>query len=195
MMSIEQEVKLRFDTPEAARQAVMTAGGRLVVSRRLLVDTLYDTEDERLRRSGCAVRLRRDGPAGVITFKGRVQPGPVKSREEIETTVAEVDAAERILERLGFRAWFHAEKYREEFEAPGVHVSVDEAPVGTFVEIEGPPDAIERFATLIDRTTSDYCLQSYPALYFGWCQANGVTAGDMTFDFCSRVIKSKLPAS
>jgi hypothetical protein len=33
---VEQEVKLQFEDVEAARSAVTTAGGRLVVSRRLL---------------------------------------------------------------------------------------------------------------------------------------------------------------
>jgi adenylate cyclase class 2 len=182
----EHEIKLRFDTPEAARQAVLAAGGRLVVSRRLLVDTLYDTEDQRLRHAGCAFRLRRDGATGVMTFKGRVQPGQVKSREEIETALTSVDAAEQIVERLGFRAWFYAEKYREEYEADGVRVAVDEAPVGAFVEIEGPPDAIERFTRTLGRTPAEYCLQSYPSLYFDWCNANGVTPGRMTFKDCNR---------
>ena len=44
-MPVEQEIKLVFADVEAARQAVQTAGGRLVVSRRLLDDTLFDTPD------------------------------------------------------------------------------------------------------------------------------------------------------
>jgi len=78
---LEQEVKLEFDRVEAARRLVHATGARLVVSRRLLDDQLYDTPDDRLRRAGTALRLRRDGPGTRITFKGPAQPGPVKSRE------------------------------------------------------------------------------------------------------------------
>src|SRR5690242_12189287 len=107
--NIENEVKLRFDSVEAARRAVTTAGGRLVVSRRLLIDTLFDTADQQLRQRGSALRVRRDAGSGLVTFKGPVIGGVVKSREEIETAAADADALEQIVERLGFQAWFKAE--------------------------------------------------------------------------------------
>jgi inorganic triphosphatase YgiF len=68
-VALEQEIKLAFESLEAARRAVLTAGGRLVVSRRLLDDRLFDTADERLRRSGSAFRIRRDGDRTLLTFK------------------------------------------------------------------------------------------------------------------------------
>src|SRR4051794_33224247 len=98
---IEHEIKLRFESADAARQAVTTAGGCLVVPRRLLIDTLLDTGDQRLRDAGCGLRIRREPSRGIITFKGPVQSGAVKSREEIETTVESADDAQQIFERLG----------------------------------------------------------------------------------------------
>jgi adenylate cyclase class 2 len=178
----EHEIKLRFDTPEAAREAVVTAGGRLVVSRRLLVDTLHDTADQALRQIGSALRLRRDRGRTILTFKGPTRKSDVKSREEIETGLDDGDAVEQILERLGFRVWFRAEKYREEYEIEAAHIALDEAPIGVFVEIEANPDEIARCARRLGRSPSAYCLQSYQALYFAWCQANGVPPGDMTFN-------------
>jgi adenylate cyclase class 2 len=178
----EHEVKLRFDSPEAARRAVTSAGACLVVSRRLLVDTLHDTEDRQLGRAGCALRLRRDAASGILTFKGPVQPSGVKSREEIETTIGDIATLELIVERLGFRPWFRAEKFREEYDLGGAHIAIDEAPIGTFVEIEAPPDAIDRCARLLDRGPADYCLRSYASLYYAWCADHGKTPGDMTFN-------------
>jgi adenylate cyclase class 2 len=178
----EHEIKLRFDTFEAAREAVVTAGGRLVVSRRLLVDTLHDTADQALKQIGCALRLRRDRGRTILTFKGPTQKSDVKSREEIETGLENGGAFEQILERLGFRVWFRAEKYREEYEIDAAHIAVDEAPIGVFVEIEANPDDIGRYAQRLGRSPSEYCLQSYPSLYFAWCKANAVPPGNMTFN-------------
>src|SRR5580765_4991306 len=112
---LEQEVKLVVESVEAARRAVITAGGRLVASRRLLRDALFDTPDQQLRRKGCAFRIRRDESRTILTFKGPVRRDVIKSREEIETVVADADRAEDIVAGLGFRRWFSAEKYREEY--------------------------------------------------------------------------------
>jgi adenylate cyclase class 2 len=178
---IEQEVKLAFESPEAARMAVITAGGRLVVSRRLLVDTLFDSPDGRLRRERCALRLRRDSGTAFLTFKGPPQPGPVKSREEIETSVGAADVADALLRALGFQRGFLHEKYREEYEIGAAHVTIDETPIGTFVEIEAPPVEIERAASRLGRSPADYRLESYARLYADWCAARGLTPSEMRF--------------
>ena len=181
-MPVEHEVKLAFPSVEAARQAVSTAGGRLDVSRRLLDDRLFDTEDQTLRQSGRALRVRRDGDRAFITFKGPVQPGAVKSREEIETLVGSADVAEAIVVSLGFRRWFRAEKYREEYLIGEARVTIDETPIGVFVEIEAPPEAIDEAAARLGRGRSDYRLDSYPSMYAAWCGTQGRPFADMTFE-------------
>ena len=96
-MAIEEEVKLVFDDAEAARRAVTTAGGRLVVSRRLIDDRLFDTADGWLRRARLSLRVRRDGADAYLTFKGAPRPGPVKSREEIETRIDDAAIGEALV--------------------------------------------------------------------------------------------------
>ena len=179
--SLEQEVKLVFESVEAARRAVTTAGGRLVASRRLLRDALFDTPDRQLRQRGCAFRIRRDESSTILTFKGPVIPDIIKSREEIETKVADADRAEAIVAGLGFRRWFYAEKYREEYELASTCVAIDDTPIGVFVEIEGEPAAIAAVASRLDRTPADYRLESYVQLYAKWCTSRGVEPGDMRF--------------
>ncbi len=179
---LEQEVKLAFENVEAARQAVHTAGGRLVVSRRRLDDRLFDTADESLRRRGCALRIRREAGRGILTFKGPVRPGPVKSREEIEFTASDTDAVESLLDALGFRRWFRAAKYREEFQAGGTVVAVDETPMGVFVEIEGTPEDIGRTTAALSRSQTDYITASYPRLWAEWCHGHSRPFGDMIFE-------------
>jgi adenylate cyclase class 2 len=181
-LPVEHEVKLSYPSVEAARQAVTAAGGRLDVSRRLLDDRLFDTEDQRLGQTGSSLRVRREGARAFMTFKGPVQPGAVKSREEIETAVADADVAEAIVASLGFRRWFRAEKYREEYLLNEARVTIDETPIGVFVEIEAPPAAIDAAAAQLGRGREDYRLDSYPSLYAAWCRARGRDVGDMTFE-------------
>ena len=181
-MPVEHEVKLPYPSVEAARQAVSAAGGRLDVPRRLLDDRLFDTEEQRLREIGGALRVRRDGARAFITYKGPLQPGAVKSREEIETAVGSADAAEAIVVSLGFRRWFRAEKYREEYLLGDARVTIDETPIGVFVEIEAAPAAIDDAAARLGRGRDDYRLESYPSLYAAWCRARGCALTDMTFE-------------
>jgi len=182
-MPIEQEVKLSFESAAAARQAILAADGRLDVPRRLLVDKLFDSPDHRLRDRRCALRVRRDGDRAFVTFKGPVMDGPVKSREEIETAVGSGDVAEALVRALGFDVWFRAEKFREEYVCPGdARVTIDETPIGVFVEIEAAPPEIEQVARRLGKTPRDYRLESYPRLYADWCAAHGLSFGNMTFD-------------
>lgn len=180
-MSLEQEVKLAYASVEAARQAVTTAGGRLVVSRRLLDDRFYDTHDSKLRGAGQGLRIREDGARAILTWKGPVQPGDVKTREEIEADCADAATLAAVLGALGYVARFRAQKYREEYAIGAATVTVDEAPMGVFVEIEATPTVIADVTARLGRTPADYELASYITLWRRWCDAHGAAFGDMLF--------------
>ena len=63
------------------------------------------------------------------------------------------------------------------------HLTVDDAPVGVFVEIEGTPDEISRVSALLGRTPADYRLESYMGLWRRRCHDTGhVRTRDMLFD-------------
>ncbi len=178
---IEREVKLSFAEYEAARQAVLSAGGRLAVPRRLMEDRLFDTSDGQLRAGGRALRVRRDAGRVLLTSKGPATSQLVKAREEFETDVGDADTMEAILAALGYRQAFRSEKYREEYTLDGVVVALDDTPIGVFVELEGTEGAIVAAARLLGRTPADFVLQSYPALYRAWCDARGAAPGEMVF--------------
>jgi len=180
-LALEHEVKLAFVSIEAARQAVTTAGGRLVVSPRLIADRLFDTPEGQLRDRGETLRLRRDGGGGLLTWKGALRGGPVKTREELETSVGRPDVLEAMLAALGFRVCFQSEKRREEYALGTAHVTIDDTPAGVFVEIEAPEDEIPRVAALLGRSATDYRLESYPALWRRWCEEHGQAPCDMLF--------------
>jgi adenylate cyclase class 2 len=180
---IEREIKLPFADHEAARRAVLAAGGRLVASRRLIEDRLFDTPDSRLRREGLALRVRRDAGQVLLTCKSPAPGGLVKTREELETRAGDAETIEMILNALGYREAFRSEKYREEFAlAGGVSVALDETPIGVFVELEGEEAAIVAAAATLGRGPADFVLESYPSLYRGWCRARGLSPGRMVFD-------------
>jgi adenylate cyclase class 2 len=180
-VTLEREVKLRFDSAAEARTAVLASGATPVRGRRLQEDCLLDTADELLRRRRSVLRVRMDSGKSLLTFKGPVQPADMKVREELETVVADGLILLRVLEELGFNVWFRYQKYREEFAGDDIVVAIDETPVGTFVEIEGGADAIAAMTHALGRTPADYLLDSYRNLYLQYCQTRGVPVADMLF--------------
>lgn len=155
-MAMEIEAKFRVATPEAVRAHLRRAGGRRH-GRMLEHNRIFDTAARQLLGKDCGLRLRRRQPldaepadpvasAAVLTFKGPRLPGPPKTREELETEVADGKTCAAILNRLGFREVVVYETRRETWSLAGCMVTLDELPhLGTWVEIEGPDeDAIDR---------------------------------------------------
>jgi adenylate cyclase class 2 len=180
--TIEREIKLRYDSVESARAAVLAAGATPLLGRRLQEDALLDTEDESLRRRRCVLRIRLENGNSRITFKGPVQPADMKVRDEIETIVGDGVLLLRVFEELGFHVWFRYEKYREEFCHEEVIVAVDETPVGVFVEIEGSEQGITSMAKLLGRRPDDYIVDSYRGLFLQCRDAAGIKGPDMLFE-------------
>jgi adenylate cyclase, class 2 len=180
--SLEREIKLRFQSPEEAREAVLGIGATPLRGRRLQEDCLLDTADERLRAARSVLRVRMDQGRSLLTYKGPVQPSPWKLREERETIVSDGETILYILERLGFSVWFRYQKYREEFGAFDAIIALDETPIGTFIEIEGSEKAITEISAALGRSERDYIVDSYRGLYVQHCEQAGRTVGDMMFE-------------
>ena len=93
--------------------------------------------------------LRADFRGCVITSKS---PAPdsgrsrYKEKLERELVVRSPRGWPANLRSLGFRPGFRYEKFRTTFRLPGLHLDLDETPVGVFLEIEGRPEAIDRVA-------------------------------------------------
>ena len=114
--------------------------------------------------------------------------GPYKVREELELEVADAGILARIFEGLGMKGWFRYEKYRTTFQLPdskawakGLLIELDETPIGTFVELEGPAAAIDRAAEELGFSKRDYILQSYLSLYLEECRRSGEEPRHMLF--------------
>jgi adenylate cyclase class 2 len=180
--TLEREIKLQFESTDAARAAVLATGATPLHGRRLQEDCLLDTTNDDLRRRRSALRVRQDGGRCLLTFKGPVQSATLKIREEVETIVGDGMLLMRILEELGFHVWFRYEKYREEFALDDCIIAIDETPVGVFVEIEGGDGGIAAAAQLLGRGPGDYVLDSYRGLFVRHCEQLGIEPTDMLFD-------------
>ncbi|HKV60928.1 MAG TPA: class IV adenylate cyclase [Candidatus Acidoferrum sp.] len=174
-------------------------------------NVIFDTPKNGLARKGQLLRIRTETPdvAGelkppgpkqrvLLTFKRPIGNqdsetvseayGPYKVREEIELEVADAGILARIFEGLGMNGWFCYEKYRTTFRLPdsnlwakGLLIELDETPIGTFVELEGPAAAIDRVAEELGFSKRDYILQNYLSLYVEDCRRKGQEPRHMLF--------------
>jgi adenylate cyclase, class 2 len=181
----ETEIKLRISAGARAAARLLHLHGYVEKSPRTLqADQLFDLPDLALRNSSRLLRLRSEGSASVLTYKGPPRPGPHKSREELETPVARGRTFELILRRLGYNPSFRYEKYRTTFQKPGedsaANIALDETPIGVFLELEGPADWIDRTARELGFSTRDYITASYGSLYREHVKKRGGPA-DMRF--------------
>ncbi|SRR5204863_6547257 len=117
-----------------------------------------------------------------------VSHGSYRVRDEIEVEVAESANLARIFEGLGMSGWFRYEKYRTTFRLPaskawgkGLLIELDETPIGTFVELEGPAEAIDRAAEELGYSKRDYVLKNYLRLYMEDCRRRGEEPRHMLF--------------
>ena len=182
MLMLEREVKLRFSSPDEARDAVKATGATPLRCRRLQEDCLLDTEDEMLRRRRCVLRIRTESGKSLMTFTGPVQPSSMKVREEHETVISDGEVLLRVFEQLGLHVWFRYEKYREEYAAEDVTIAIDETPIGTFVEIEGGEQGILTMTEAMGRTPADFVLDSYRGLFVKRRDEHGFVGSDMLFE-------------
>jgi adenylate cyclase class 2 len=144
---------------------------------------LYDTPAGDLRNRGIVLRVRQVGAKALLTYKGPATTGKHKTREEIEVRFSTAIELPQILERIGYVPVFCYEKYRTEYQGSdrvGI-ATLDETPVGVFLELEGPPDWIDHAASDLGFSESDYITISYASLYANDCAARGAAPGNMVF--------------
>jgi adenylate cyclase class 2 len=178
----EIEVKIGIRTPAAARKLLREAGFRVHVPRVFEINVLYDFAGLRLRSQGKVLRLREAGKIATLTFKGKSQDTRHKVREEVETELNNPGAVRHVFQELSLQPVFRYEKYRTEFacDAEGI-VMLDETPIGSFLEIEGPARWIDRTAKSLGFSPADYILASYGVLYLEYCRELGITPSNMVF--------------
>jgi adenylate cyclase, class 2 len=180
---IENEIKLRADGVATTRALLRTHGFTITTRRVFEQNLVLDDPRGSLRERGVLLRVRSAGKIVTVTFKSVETPGPHKRREETEFRAGDLDVSIAVFAALGFREVFRYEKYRTEFardKEPG-HVTLDETPIGVFMELEGPAGWVDRTAKTLGFARKDYVTDSYGKLYERWREANGIAPKDMRF--------------
>lgn len=170
-------------------------------------NSLFDTARRGFSRQGAILRIRTEAPApppgpprrsgrwkksrrGILAFKGlmpgrRSSQARYKIREELEFRLRDAPRFERLLRGLGLVPWFRYEKYRTSFRwqrHPALHLVLDETPIGCFLELEGPPRAIDVAARALGYRPGQYITVSYLDLYLAACRRRRARPGHMVFN-------------
>lgn len=165
-IQLEQEAKFRLPSADVGTRKLEALGATVERARHFEANVLYDFSDERLSKRDEALRVRRVDGDTWLTWKGPQHgSGRIKRRRELETKLEDGDAVEGILEALGAEECFRYEKYRTSYRLRGALVTLDETPMGAFVEIEAAPDRIDEVAAALELDMSAAISLSYPRLY------------------------------
>lgn len=199
--NVETEIKLDVRNLPGLLRRLRKIGAR-DHGRIFEENTLYDTPDGDFRRCGRLLRLRietsRSGHRDAkLTSKAppvqggtrhRVRKSGPRHKQKLEREAPVRDPARtaRLLEAIGLRPCFRYEKYRTSFRLRGLHLDLDETPVGTFLELEGRPAAIDRTARALGYSAHDYIRGTYWDLYAADCRRRGQKPTNMVFTHKNR---------
>ena len=177
----EIEIKFQIDDARGLARRLRAAGFRHITRRTLEQNTLYDLPGGVLQKQGEVLRLRKYGSEWLFTHKAKGKVSRHKARVETETKIADGEKLDKILRALGYVPAFRYEKFRAEWSDGKGHVVVDETPIGSFGEIEGPARWIDETALRLGIDRDSYITQSYVELFFDWKRRNQSRANEMTF--------------
>ena len=184
MSAIETEVKFRVRDAARLEERLTESGFRRETQRTFERNVLYDTPERRLRLDRQILRIRQYGEKWVLTHKAipaEGDTGAYKQRVETETTIGDGETVATIFASLGFSPAFTYEKYRTEWADGTGHCVIDETPLGTFAELEGPEDWIDRTASTLAVDPGDLTNLSYGRMFELWKQETGSPVNDLTF--------------
>jgi adenylate cyclase class 2 len=177
------EWNIIFDTPQGG----LAKHGQLLRIR-MEIPEGKAKKDGRKAEKRVVLTFKMPTATAIAAAGKKQEPRRYKVREEIELQVADADLLTRIFEGLGMTGWFRYEKFRTTFALPtsarwakGLLIELDETPIGTFVELEGPPEAIDKAAQELGYSKRDYILKNYLVLYVEECRRQGQQPRDMLF--------------
>jgi len=180
----DHEIEVKFPIANLAlvEARLQSLEAQLTQARVQETNLRLDTSDQSLTRTLQVLRLRQDSQARV-TYKGPgITRDGVRIRQEFEFAVSDFEAARNLFDALGYSVSMMYEKYRAMYDLDDVHVTLDEMPYGSFVEIEGPqPASIQAAATRLGLNWERRVLDSYTALFDQLRAARGFTFRDLSF--------------
>jgi len=190
MVAAEIELKFPVADVRRLRAAASELGFTLVTERTFESNTLYDTQDRRLRGQKQILRLREYGGRCTVTHKRKTDPNDLdvlyKTRIETESEVEDFAALAEIFAQLGYLPVFRYEKFRTEFATDSGKLDgklvLDETPIGVWAELEGEPTWIDAMLLGLGVAQSECITDSYGRLFLNWKEETHSPAENLTFD-------------
>jgi adenylate cyclase class 2 len=179
----EIEVKIAVIGAPQTRALLKSHGFRILHPRVFEQNIVLDDPQGSIKARNLLLRVRSAGKHVTVTFKGKEAPGLYKRREEREFRASALDDCLAVFKGIGFEPSLRYEKYRTEFirgTEPG-HVTLDETPIGVFMELEGPARWIDHTAKDLGYSRNDYIGLSYARLFSQWCAEHGIESRNMSF--------------
>lgn len=177
--SLEREIKFSGVDLEDLRQRLAELEAERVSAATFEDNWLLDRSGE-LEKKECILRLRVDGNASSLTYKGPPRfEERVKVRTEHETQVTSAPETRALFEALGYRVERRYQKMREEWQLGGVTIALDHTPIGDFVEFEGEGAEIVARRCGFDLETSER--RTYLRLYADHRKEHPEAPRDMLF--------------
>lgn len=165
-VAFEEELKFAVPSLSWAKAKLRTLGSQLTHEPALEENWVLDDAAGTLRQEGCLLRVRRWGRRNTVTYKGPASfSGGVKRRREVELSVSDAGKALELFASLGFAVVFRYQKVREEWRVGLVTVALDHTPMGAFLELEGPADALRPLAQDLGLELREALAASYLELW------------------------------
>ncbi len=199
---VEIEVKIAVSSAARVRKILRETRFSVVSPRVFEQNLVLDNARGSLKSNGLLLRVRTTGKrsvlkkssaveSGLCTFKGPVTDTLThhKMRVEREFFASNADECLAMFAGIGFHPAFRYEKYRTVFGRrarkgdkgkPGL-VTIDETPIGVFMELEGPALWIDRTAKELGFSRADYITMSYARLWERWREEHAIPPGNMVF--------------
>ncbi|HEX6126669.1 MAG TPA: class IV adenylate cyclase [Pyrinomonadaceae bacterium] len=175
-MAIETEKKYRLG-PKRLEEITRKLVELGATYEKEVFEVNYQHRGGEMDERGATLRLRKIGDFTVLTYKEKVKTdNGAKRKIEYETNVSDVDAAEAIIERLGYRLSAVYEKRRKYWSLDDVEVVLDELPFGLYMEIEGTEEAIAAAVEKLGLKDIEYEPRGYPRLTIKYGTMNGEVA-------------------
>ena len=185
---IEVEVKVRVESVAEGLERLARLEALLEQAPLFEDNEIFDTPDRRLASARCLLRLRMTAGRGILTWKEPVATDlRAKVRAEVECEVGSPEALRTIFEKTGFERVYRYQKYRsyhawtDPYSGGALAISLDDTPIGVYMELEGPKEAIDRATEIMGFSVSDHILDDYRSLHVAWRKDHGSAPTDMVF--------------
>jgi len=156
------EVESKYWSPgnEKVEKTLVSLGAKKVSSG-TMEDIYFVHPGRDFGKTDEALRLRKRDDGAELTYKGpRMNLSTTKAREEVTLKTDNPLAAQRIIERLGFKEGYVVRKTRESYLYDKLRIELDLVEgLGEFVELEILTESPDRAAGLLELARKELALE------------------------------------